>query len=118
MYNTYTFFNFIVDRVSASRFGSSLRVAREIALHEGGIPAFYRGLTPNLVGNSVSWGLYFLWYSNIKDLLYRRHGSSGQNGLGSADFFVASGTAGNASFIKVLVLSHCVTSNLTRHAFL
>lgn len=26
-----------------------------------GIKGLYRGLTPNLVGNASSWGLYFLW---------------------------------------------------------
>ncbi|KAL2367513.1 mitochondrial folate carrier protein Flx1 [Blastomyces gilchristii SLH14081] len=84
-----------VDRFSSSRIGSSLRIARSIARHEGGIIAgFYRGLTPNLVGNSVSWGLYFLWYSNIKDTLHVLHGSRTEGGLGSLDYFVASGVAG------------------------
>lgn len=27
-----------------------------------GIKGLYRGLTPNLIGNASSWGLYFLWY--------------------------------------------------------
>lgn len=26
-----------------------------------GLKGLYRGLTPNLVGNATSWGLYFLW---------------------------------------------------------
>jgi solute carrier family 25 folate transporter 32 len=82
-----------VDRSSSSRFGSSLKIAREIALHEGGVPAFYRGLTPNLIGNSVSWGLYFLWYSNLKDAISVLRGNR-KDGLTSVDFFVASGTAG------------------------
>lgn len=82
-----------VDRVSSSRIGSSLRVVRDIARNEGGIQAFYRGLTPNLVGNSVSWALYFFWYSNVKDILARSH-KSGREGLGSADYFIASGAAG------------------------
>lgn len=33
---------------------------REIARTEG-VRGLYRGLTPNLVGNASSWGLYFLW---------------------------------------------------------
>ncbi|KKZ60634.1 hypothetical protein EMCG_04707 [[Emmonsia] crescens] len=83
-----------VDRFSSSRVGSSLRIARGIARNEGGIIAgFYRGLTPNLVGNSVSWGLYFLWYSNIKNTLHVFHGSRKER-LGSLDYFVASGVAG------------------------
>ncbi|OJD11596.1 hypothetical protein AJ78_07667 [Emergomyces pasteurianus Ep9510] len=83
-----------VDRFSSARIGSSLRIARGIARNEGGIIAgFYRGLTPNLVGNSVSWGLYFLWYGNIKNTLHAFHGSK-QERLGSLDYFVASGVAG------------------------
>lgn len=26
-----------------------------------GVRGLYRGLTPNLVGNATSWGLYFVW---------------------------------------------------------
>jgi len=81
-----------VDRLS-SRIGGSLRVVREIYQNEGGIIAFYRGLTPNVIGNSTSWGLYFLFYSNIKDIM---HGfrDPGRAHLTSSDYFIASGTAG------------------------
>ncbi|KAK2781388.1 hypothetical protein FQN53_000579 [Emmonsiellopsis sp. PD_33] len=82
-----------VDRFSSSRIGSSLRIIRNISRNEGGIAGFYRGLTPNLVGNSVSWGMYFFWYSNIKSTLHVLHGSR-KEGLGSLDYFLASGTAG------------------------
>ncbi|PGH13202.1 hypothetical protein AJ80_06448 [Polytolypa hystricis UAMH7299] len=88
-----------VDRFSSSRVGSSVRVAQGILRNEGGIPALYRGLTPNLVGNSVSWGLYFLWYGKIKEVLHSWQSSREGNGKGgshlsSLDFFIASGTAG------------------------
>jgi solute carrier family 25 folate transporter 32 len=33
---------------------------REI-MRRDGFPGLYRGLSPNVVGNSASWGLYFLW---------------------------------------------------------
>ncbi|EGE86069.1 mitochondrial folate carrier protein Flx1 [Blastomyces dermatitidis ATCC 18188] len=70
-----------VDRFSSSRIGSSLRIARGIARHEGGIIAgFYRGLTPNLVGNST------LYMSCM--------GRGRKEGWGSLDYFVASGVAG------------------------
>jgi len=82
-----------VDRFSSSRIGGSFHVVREVSRNEGGIPAFYRGLTPNIFGNSISWGLYFFWYSNIKDALYTFHGSR-KEGLGSLDYVMASGTAG------------------------
>ncbi|OKO98579.1 Mitochondrial folate transporter/carrier [Penicillium subrubescens] len=64
-----------VDRSSPSRLGSSLRIIREISTHEGGLRAFYRGLAPNLIGNSTSWALYFLCYGSLKDAIriYRGH---------------------------------------------
>lgn len=34
---------------------------RDIAQRDG-VRGLYRGLTPNLVGNASSWGLYFLWF--------------------------------------------------------
>jgi solute carrier family 25 (mitochondrial folate transporter), member 32 len=39
-----------------------MRVLRHIVRDEGNYKALYRGLMPNMVGNSVSWALYFLWY--------------------------------------------------------
>ncbi|KAM0745738.1 putative flavin-adenine dinucleotide transporter [Meredithblackwellia eburnea MCA 4105] len=54
-----------------------------------GVKGMYRGLTPNLVGNASSWGLYFLWYTMIKA---RKDGgdpsvklSAGQHLLASAE---------------------------------
>ena len=70
-----------------------MRIIRDIASHEGGLAAFYRGLAPNLIGNSTSWALYFLCYGSLKDAIgaYRmREGSR----LTSSDYFLASGTAG------------------------
>lgn len=66
---------------------------REIFHHEGGVSAFYRGLTSNIIGNSISWGVYFFCYSNIKDAMQGSRGSTNQE-LTSTDYFVASGTAG------------------------
>ncbi len=60
--------------------------------NEGNLRALYRGLSPNIIGNSVSWALYFAWYGKIKDGLYAYHGS--QKELSSLDYFVASGIAG------------------------
>lgn len=101
------------------RTGGSIRVIRTIAsealngptpemskaLQNGAersaalVRAFYRGLMPNMIGNSVSWALYFMWYGNIKDLVraarVSTHGSeSGKAQLTSSDYFVASGVSG------------------------
>jgi solute carrier family 25 folate transporter 32 len=90
-----------VDRTSSSRVGVSLRVIREIFHNEGGLIAFYRGLTPNLIGNSSSWALYFLFYDNVKEMLGSWRSRSNPNGsqqrrepLESSDYFIASGSAG------------------------
>ena len=75
-----------------SRLGDSFRILRGVVRDEGGARALYRGLWPNLLGNSLGWGLYFLFYGNLKDALQRRRG--GAEALRSADFFAASITAG------------------------
>ncbi|KAH9842216.1 Mitochondrial folate transporter/carrier [Teratosphaeria destructans] len=84
--------------------GGSFRVMRQIALEgfqqEGSryrarrvIQNFYRGLMPNMAGNSVSWALYFMWYGNIKDLVRTARGGTSRE-LQSSDYFLASGLAG------------------------
>ncbi|GAB7362449.1 hypothetical protein MBLNU230_g2771t1 [Neophaeotheca triangularis] len=62
--------------------------------------AFYRGLMPNMLGNSISWGLYFMWYGKIKDLIrqtriatHHQHGPN-NTALNSSDYFLASGLSG------------------------
>ncbi|MCJ1385918.1 hypothetical protein MMC17_009042 [Xylographa soralifera] len=81
-----------VDRVSNARLWSSSLVVQQILRSEGGFLALYRGLSPNLIGNSVSWALYFLWYDQIKHTLLAHRGLS--QGLSYYDYFLASGTAG------------------------
>ncbi|KAL8706348.1 MAG: hypothetical protein Q9201_000602 [Fulgogasparrea decipioides] len=81
-----------VNRASSSQYGTSLRLTREIIEDEGFSRGFYRGLSPNLIGNSVSWALYFLWYGRIKASLKAYHASEGS--LSYYDFFLASGAAG------------------------
>ncbi|KAL8923393.1 MAG: hypothetical protein Q9172_003142 [Xanthocarpia lactea] len=81
-----------VDRSSSSQAGTSLRLVQGILKNEGIANGLYRGLSPNLAGNSISWALYFLWYSEIKAGLQVYHASA--NGLSYHDFFLASGVAG------------------------
>ncbi|KAL4782751.1 mitochondrial carrier domain-containing protein [Aspergillus varians] len=89
-----------VDTTASPRVGGSLRVIREIFHNEGGLAAFYRGLAPNIIGNSSSWALYFLFYGNAKDAIgnWRLCGNpnDGQQRelLTSSDYFIASGSAG------------------------
>ncbi|KAL9043203.1 MAG: hypothetical protein Q9180_000030 [Flavoplaca navasiana] len=81
-----------VDRASSPQAGTSLRLVKDILKNEGITKGFYRGLSPNLAGNSVSWALYFLWYSRTKAALEAHHANGKR--LSYYDFFLASGVAG------------------------
>lgn len=84
----------VVDRTSSTQLGGSIRTAQNIIRsNEGAVKALYRGLTPNLVGNSVSWALYFVCYDKCKHGLHIFHGRNAL--LSYYDFFLASGAAGN-----------------------
>jgi primary-amine oxidase len=90
-----------------SRPGDSFRILRNVVKDEGGAKALYRGLWPNLLGNSLGWGLYFLFYGNLKELFQSRR-NKGEH-LGSVEFFSASIIAGASdhSLLEVSVrLSH------------
>ncbi|KAK4569837.1 mitochondrial FAD carrier protein flx1 [Recurvomyces mirabilis] len=92
-----------IEQNAKSLPGGSWRVIRTIA-SEGRqstqaqvkagamVKSFYRGLMPNMIGNSVSWALYFMWYGNIKDLV--RSARGGGRELRSSDYFLASGVSG------------------------
>lgn len=56
--------------------------------------SYYRGLMPNMIGNSVSWALYFMWYGKIKDLVRAARGAAHGSPLTSVDYFLASGASG------------------------
>lgn len=95
-----------IEPNARSRAGNSLRIIRRIASEAGqgragdGVAsvtrAFYRGLMPNMIGNSVSWALYFMWYSNMKDLIRatKANADLASQQLTSSDYFLASGIAG------------------------
>ena len=80
------------------RFGSSITILRSI-LRENASPikALYRGLTPNIIGNSLGWSLYFLWYAQAQNAMriYRRYPEDTQ--LSSTDFLITSAAAGFAT---------------------
>lgn len=70
--------------------------------HEGGLRGLYRGLTPNLVGNASSWGLYFLWYTMIKNRMSEKNGEGGKGKLGAGQHLLASAESGECgSFLWV-----------------
>ncbi|WFC99718.1 mitochondrial FAD carrier protein flx1 [Malassezia yamatoensis] len=47
-------------------------------VRKDGLVGLYRGVVPNIVGNASSWGLYFLFYTRIKE--YMSGDTSMQNG--------------------------------------
>ncbi|KAE8144554.1 mitochondrial carrier [Aspergillus avenaceus] len=93
-----------VDRSSSSRIGGTFRVVREIYCHEVGIVAFYRGLTPNIIGNSSSWALYFLCYGKIKNAMWTSRNPQEEQ-LTPTDYFLASGAAGFLYFSSGMLTS-------------
>lgn len=98
-----TYIHGIVERNVSSGVGNSLSTIRRIARTEGGAKAFYRGLTPNLVGNSTSWACYFVWYENIKRAL---EGFKEANiSLSYYDYFVASACAGKIEEGNLMIQS-------------
>lgn len=69
--------------------------ARHVFVQEGALRALYRGLTPNVVGNSASWALYFLWYDMAKNGLHFLKGPDAA--LNSYDYMIASATSSLAT---------------------
>lgn len=91
----------IVDSTSHPLLNSSRSVFRDIWRNEGPtrIAALYRGLTPNLVGNSAGWGLYFLWYSQAQDLVRNVRSYDPGHQLTAFDYLCASSLSGVLSAI-------------------
>ena len=91
---TPTHLTFPVDRVSPGQLGSSFRILRNIIQQDGALRGLYRGFTPNLIGNSVGWGAFFLWYGKAQDALQIYYGP--EKRLTSYDYFLTSGAAGKS----------------------
>lgn len=52
---------------TGGRIGNDMIGALNDIVKVDGWKGLYRGLSPNVAGNSASWGLYFLWYTMIKE---------------------------------------------------
>ncbi|KAI9741882.1 MAG: hypothetical protein M1834_000271 [Cirrosporium novae-zelandiae] len=104
-----------VNRTStSSRLGSAFQIARSVFLNEGYLLAFYRGLVPSLVGNTVAWGFFFFSYGECKTLISNynlrhannNHGedveernSSRTSALSAPQYFLASACAGGITTV-------------------
>ena len=82
-------------------YGASLTIFRGIFHNEGPtrVEALYRGLTPNLVGNSAGWALYFLWYKQAQDVIRQWRNYTPSQPLTSADYLMASAASGALSAV-------------------
>jgi len=80
---------------------STRSVFADILRNEGPtrIRALYRGLSPNLLGNTAGWGLYFLWYKQGQDLVRKAKGYSKDQKFTNIDYLTASSGAGALSAI-------------------
>lgn len=56
---------------------SSLRHAVRVILNQEGVRGFYKGVTPNVAGAGSAWGLYFLFYSTIKNEMQEGNSKTG-----------------------------------------
>ena len=85
-----------VDASAHPFVNSSRAVFRDIIRNEGPtrLAALYRGLTPNLLGNSAGWALYFLWYKQTQDLIRSYRGYTHTQPLTGIDYFTAATAAG------------------------
>ncbi|KIX98021.1 uncharacterized protein Z520_06100 [Fonsecaea multimorphosa CBS 102226] len=85
-----------VDTSAHPLFNSSRAVLRDILRNEGPtrLAALYRGLTPNLVGNSAGWALYFLWYREAQDVIRTLRGYTAGTQLTAVDYLTASSASG------------------------
>ena len=100
-----------LEQDAKSRIGNTRRVVRQIANEawlqgyrgQGTIKdsaqvirSFYRGLMPNMVGNSLSWGMYFMFYAKVKEAMATARGlqGEGREQLSFRDIILASSASG------------------------
>jgi solute carrier family 25 folate transporter 32 len=76
-----------------------MRNALRRIVQRDGYTGLYRGLVPNVVGNSASWGLYFLFYTMIKEYMaehqdVQRHSTSSTPVLSPGQHLLAASESG------------------------
>ncbi|KAJ2519920.1 mitochondrial FAD carrier protein flx1 [Coemansia sp. RSA 1939] len=86
--------------------GRAVRATRHV-ISTDGVQGLYRGLSANLAGNCASWGLYFAWYTWIKDQMAGGHSAETKSGtsiLSPGQHMVAGAMAG--------ALTQCIANPL------
>ncbi|KXS17666.1 solute carrier family 25, member 32b [Gonapodya prolifera JEL478] len=87
-----TRFQVDASRLPRRALGGTVDAFRTILRSEGW-RGLYRGVGPNLLGSSMSWGLYFYWYEISKTWIQSESGTQ----LGTSDYLLASTAAGLAT---------------------
>lgn len=83
---------------AASHDLSTVAMLRSLSSNPKPLATLYRGLTPNLTGNALSWASFFFFKTRFEDLLMLARGSERPT---PSDYFVASALGGAAtSFIS------------------
>ncbi|KAH8683321.1 mitochondrial carrier protein-like protein [Tricladium varicosporioides] len=95
-----------INRSTSTSSVNALGILKSLVSNERPIRTLYRGLTPNLVGNASSWGIFFYFKQVIEDQLLTFHNrptalivSQTQKpetrpSLTAFDYFLASGISG------------------------
>ncbi|KKA26899.1 hypothetical protein TD95_002132 [Thielaviopsis punctulata] len=74
---------------------TTVSVLRSLVVQDRPIKAFYRGLTPNLVGNAAGWASFFYFKARTEEVLFSRSsGENKQRHLAPQEHFLASAVAG------------------------
>ncbi|KAL0091571.1 mitochondrial carrier domain-containing protein [Phycomyces blakesleeanus] len=75
--------------------GGTIKAFKSILANEGFTRGLYRGVGPNMAGATASWGLYFWWYSQIKQSFR----NSDEQMLAAWQHLAASAAAGAATAV-------------------
>ncbi|KAK9475951.1 mitochondrial carrier domain-containing protein [Lipomyces japonicus] len=85
-----------IDNRKKFHFGRAVEIANELRSSNSPFKEIYRGLVPNLVGNTTSWASYFYWYETIKQELNIYYGAQG---LGSIDYLASAMASGSITVL-------------------
>ncbi|KAK9352819.1 mitochondrial carrier domain-containing protein [Lipomyces doorenjongii] len=80
-----------IDNKNRTHVGGIMHILRDLRQSQAPFKEAYRGLIPNLIGNTVSWGSYFFWYELIKSQIAL---VPGHEDLSFADYMLSAGTSG------------------------
>ncbi|KAJ8101237.1 mitochondrial carrier domain-containing protein [Lipomyces tetrasporus] len=80
-----------IDNKNRTHVGGILHVIRDLRQSQAPFKEAYRGLMPNLIGNTVSWGSYFFWYELIKTQVAH---VQGHGELSFTDYLLSAGSSG------------------------